>query len=135
MQVTGGNGLVDLLITSNSPNRCYTVLKFKNKQIDFLALGSGSRTNKAEQLVAMSLPQILKLRITGLHNLGTIEEWIEGDIHQQLRSYVTGATVQAGRAGMTFRAYAVVIIGSRHIIIREMDSEGEWIGGSRLIQM
>ena len=65
MQVSGGDGLVDLLITSNSPNGCYTVLEFKNKQIDYLALEGSSRTDKAEQLVAMSLPQILNLQITG----------------------------------------------------------------------
>jgi hypothetical protein len=53
MQGSGQPGLVDLLIESDE---CYTVVEFKNIQIDFLILESNSRTDKAEQLVAMTLP-------------------------------------------------------------------------------
>ena len=42
--------------------------------------------------------------------------------------------MRADSVGERFRAYAAVIIGSRHILIREMDHKGEWTGGWRLIQ-
>ena len=96
----------DLLIESKHG---YTVVEFKNFQIDYLVLKG---TNKAKQLMAMSLTQILELRINSKHHPRGMEEWLEGEVRQQLRSYVTGATVRANGANKTFRAYAVVIIGA-----------------------
>jgi len=134
MQGNGQRGLVDFLVESDPPNRRYTMIEFKNIQIDYLDLRGDSRADKAEQLVAMSWPQILKLRIIrSNYHPNTIEEWLEGQIHEQLRSYVTSPTVRAESIGKNFRAYAVVIIGSRHILIREMDNNGEWKGDSRLV--
>jgi len=126
-------GLIDMVITSNPPKGRYTVIEFKNIQIDYLDLQGYMRIDKAKQLVDMSLPQILKLRIKGIHHPGPIEEWLEGDIREQLSKYVTSATVREDSMGNTFRAYAVVIIGSRHILIREMDDMGKWKGVSRLV--
>jgi len=122
----------DLLIESKHG---YTVVEFKNLQINYLVLKGGSRTNKAKRLVAMSLTQILELRINSKHHPRGMEEWLEGEVRQQLRSYVTGAAVRANGANKTFRAYAVVIIGARHILIRDMDREGEWIGDWRLTEL
>jgi hypothetical protein len=130
MQGSGQPGLVDLLIESDE---YYTVVEFKNIPIEFLDLNGNSHTDKAEQLVAMTLPQILKLAIKSKFRAGTIKKWLEKDIYQQLRSYVTGATVRSGGADKIFRAYAVVIIGSRHILIREMNRSGEWTGEGQLI--
>ena len=50
--------VVDLLIEES--DECYTVVELKNIPIDFLILRGNSRTDAAEQLVAMTLPQILK---------------------------------------------------------------------------
>jgi len=119
-----------LLIESNPPRNCFTVLEIKNIQIDYLVL-KGTRTDKAKQLVAMSLAQILKLGLKSENHPPSMEKWLEGDvICKQLRSYVTSATV---RAKEKVRAYMVVIIGSRHILIREMDGEGEWTGDWKLV--
>jgi len=127
---TGQVGFVDLLIESNPPRNCFTVLEIKNMQIDYLVL-KGTRTDKAKQLVALSLTQILKLGLKSENHPPTVEKWLEGDvIRKQLRSYVTSATV---RAKEKVRVYMVVIIGSRHILIREMDGEGEWTGDWKLV--
>jgi len=101
------------------------LVEFKNIPIRFLGLNGNSRTDKAEQLVAMTLPQILKLPINSEFHAGTIKKWLERDIYQQLRSYVTGAAVRSCGVDKIFRAYAVVIIGSRHILICEMNRSGE----------
>jgi len=129
MQGSGQPGLVNLLIESDE---YYTVVEFKNIPIEFLDLNGNSRTEKVEQLV-MTLPQILKLAIKSKFRAGTIKKWLEKDIYQQLRSYVTGATVRSDGADKIFRAYAVVIIGSRHIHIREMNCSGDWAGEGQLI--
>jgi len=127
------------LITSNPPKGRYTVIEFKNIQIKFLDLQGYKLEDKAKHLVDMSLPQILKLRITGKYFPGPIENRLvedirnEGDIHKQLREYVTSKTVKEDSEGRTFRAFAVVIIGSRHILIREMDKMGKWKSPSRLV--
>ena len=118
-----------MLIESNN---CYTVLEMKNVQIDYVVL-KGDREDKAKQLVDMSLTQILKLGVKGgFHGSTTIEDWLEGDkIREQLCSYVTSPTVKAKEK---VRAYMVVIIGSRHILIREMDGEGKWTGDWKLVR-
>ena len=41
--------------------------------------------------------------------------------------------MRADSVGERFRAYAAVIIGSRHILIHEMDEMGKWKGVSRLV--
>ena len=130
MQDTGTLGFVDLLIESNPPRNCFTVLEIKNMQIDYVDL-RGSPRYKAAQLVAMSLTEILKLGLTSNFHPPTVEEWLEGDkIRKQLYSYVAGPTVEAKEK---VHAYMVVIIGSRHILIREMDGEGEWTGDWKLV--
>jgi len=114
MQGSGRPGLVDLLIKSDPPNHCYTVIEFKNIQIDYFVLEGDSNTDKAE-LVTMYLTQILKLLINSKFHPDTMEEWLEGDVHQQFAQML-----QAHGAGRRRRQE---IIGSRHILIREMDRE------------
>ena len=128
---TGQVGFVDLLIESNPPRNRFTVLELKNVQIDYLDL-RGKCIDKAKQLVDMSLTQILKLGVKGnFHGNTNIEDWLEGDkIREQLCAYVSSPTV---RAKAKVRAYMVVIIGSRHILTREMDGEGKWDGGWKLV--
>jgi len=122
------DGFIDLLIESN--NYC-TVLEMKNLQTDYVVL-DGDCEDKAKQLVDMSLTQILKLKVESDFHPPTVEEWLEGDkIRKQLYSYVAGPTVEAKEK---VRAYMVVIIGSRHILIREMDRKGKWTGDWKLVQ-
>jgi hypothetical protein len=121
---------------------CYTLIEFKNIQISYLGLNGEDIFNKAKQLEAMELNQILGLKFkdnkwrTGI----TILDWIDGkrkasisgNVRKQLQSYIAGETVQKEIIGKRFRAFAAIIIGSRHILVHEMDRHGKWVGEFQL---
>jgi hypothetical protein len=94
--------------------------------------------DKAEQLEAMGLHKILQLNFDCKFRSGTIGNWIDGNdpqsesVREQLRSYVKGPTVQEEIADKNFRAFVVVIVGSRHILVREMDRHGNWVSEFQL---
>jgi hypothetical protein len=101
----------------------------------------GEDIDKAKQLEAMGLKQILGLKFKGDQNRsGTIRNFIDGNqkslksglVRKQLQSYVTSSTVQKEIADKNFRAFAVVIVGSRQILMREMDRHGKWVAGFQL---
>ena len=84
----------------------------------------------------MGLNQILRLKFKDdLYRSGTIQNWIDGRgysknsgaVRKQLKSYITGPTVQKEIADKNFRAFAVVIVGLRQILVREMDRYGNWV--------
>jgi hypothetical protein len=120
----------------------YTLIEFKNIQISYLGLDGEDIFNKAKQLEAMELNQILGLKFkddkwqTGM----TICDWIDGkcealisgNVRKQLQSCIAGKTVQKEIVGKKFRAFAVIIIGSRHILVHEMDRHGKWVGEFQL---
>jgi hypothetical protein len=136
---TNNKGFVDLLITDKKNH--YTVIEFKNIPIRYLEL-MGEENDKAGQLEAMRLDEILELKFKGdKFRSGTIQNWIDegkcyysnsGKVPKQLQSYVKGPTVQEEIAGKDFRALAVVIVGSRQILVREMDRDGNWVSEFRL---
>ena len=89
----------------------------------------------------MKLNEILGLKFKGdKFRTGTIRNWIDGkgsgpksgDVRKQLHSYVTGPTVQEEIADKNFRAFVVVIVGSRQILVREMDRHGNWVNKFQL---
>jgi hypothetical protein len=90
----------------------------------------------------MRLHKILELNFKGdKFRSGTIHNWIDGEksndemsgsVRKQLRSYILGPTVQTEIAGKNFRAFAVVIVGSRQILVREMDRRGDWVNEFQL---
>jgi hypothetical protein len=98
--------------------------------------------DKAEQLKAMGLHKILELNFKGdKFRSGTIHNWIDGEksndeisgsVRKQLQSYILGCTVQKEIADKNFRAFAVVIVGSRQILVREMDKHGNWVSEFQL---
>jgi hypothetical protein len=85
----------------------------------------------------MGLHKILELNFKGdKFRSGTIHNWIDGEqsndeisgsVRKQLQSYILGGTVQKEITGKNFRAFAVVIVGSRQILVREMDRRGDWV--------
>ena len=137
---TNKKGFVDLLITDNKNH--YTVIEFKNIQIPYLGLEGEEDIDKAQQLEAMRLNEILRLKFKGdKFRSGTIRNWIDGrrgkdpksgEVRKQLKSYITGTTVKEEIVGKDFRGFAVVIIGSRQILVREMDRDGNWVSEFRL---
>jgi hypothetical protein len=89
----------------------------------------------------MKLKEILGLKFEGdKFRTGTIRNWIDGkgrglksgDVRKQLRSYITGDTVQKEIRDKNFRAFAVVIVGSRQVLVREMDRHGNWVNEFQL---
>jgi hypothetical protein len=107
-----------------------------------LGLIRGDIIDKAKQLETMGLHKILELNFERCKfRSGTIGNWIDGEngndpnsgiVREQLRSYIRGSTVQKEIAGKNFRAFVVVIVGSRQILVREMDSHGNWVNEFQL---
>jgi hypothetical protein len=104
-----------------------------------LGLTRGDDIAKAKQLEAMGLHEILELNFERCKfRSGTIGNWIDGNdpqseiVREQLRSYIRGSTVQEEIAGKNFRAFVVVIVGSRQILVREMDKHGNWVNEFQL---
>ncbi|KIX10454.1 uncharacterized protein Z518_01537 [Rhinocladiella mackenziei CBS 650.93] len=136
-KVTTSAGFVDLLITNNQ--NLYTLIEFKNIQIPCLKLDGEQNIDKAEQLEAMNLTKILGLKFKDdKYRTGTIRNWIDGrgskpgSVCKQLQSYIAGPTVQKEIVDKNFRAFVVVIVGSRQILVREMDRNGNWVGNFQL---
>ena len=137
---TKNKGFVDLLITDKKNH--YTVIEFKNIPVRYLDLMGEENIDKAEQLEAMRLNEILKLKFKGdKFRSGTIQNWIDdgeccdsnsGKVRKQLQSHVKGFTVQDEIAGKDFRAFVVVIVGLRQILVREMDRDGNWVSEFQL---
>ena len=77
----------------------------------------------------MTLKEILQLRfINDQSRSGTIHDWLDGEVRDQLQSYIMGTTVQAEiKSKKRFRAFAVVILGSRQILMREIGRDGMWV--------
>jgi hypothetical protein len=118
-------------------------MEFKNIQIPFLGVTGAYDIDKADKLKAMGLHEILELNFKGdRYRSGTIHNWIDGkqsndeksgSVRKQLQSYILGRTVQEEIAGhKNFRAFAVVIVGSRQILVREMDRRGSWVNEFQL---
>jgi hypothetical protein len=106
-----------------------------------LGLEGERNIDKAEKLEAMRLNGVLGLKFKGdKFRTGTIRNWIDGkgsgpksgEVRKQLHSYITGPTVQAEVADRSFRAFAAVIVGSRQILVREMDRHGNWVNNFQL---
>jgi hypothetical protein len=71
---------------------------------------------------------ILQLRFNSKEQFkqGTIGSWAKEHESRQLRDYVTGTTVKQllKDGSVELRAYLVIIVGSRHIVLWDMDKEG-----------
>ena len=111
-------------------------MDFKNIQIPYLGLNGKENIDKAKQLEAMELNEILRLKFNGdKFRSGTIQNWIDGksystksgQVRKQLQSHILGPVVQKEIADKDFRAFVVVIVGSRQILVREMNRDGDWV--------
>jgi hypothetical protein len=89
----------------------------------------------------MKLDEILGLKFKGdKSRTRTIRNWIDGggsdaksgEVRKQLHSSITRPTVQEEIADKNFRAFTAVIVGSRQILVREMDKHGNWVNEFQL---
>ncbi|KIX06167.1 uncharacterized protein Z518_04141 [Rhinocladiella mackenziei CBS 650.93] len=129
---------VDLLITTKK--NTYTLIEFKNIQLPYLGL-DGDNSDRAKQLETMGLEENLGLRFKkDKFRSGTIRNRVDGrgrsqnsgNVRKQLQSYIKGPSVQREITDKNFRAFAVIIVGSRQILVREMDRHGKWVSGIKL---
>jgi hypothetical protein len=109
------------------------ITEWKALQIDFLDIslakeGEDVRLRKAETLSNMTVDQVLGIKFARYdhHPSGkSIKEWVEGKAQvgskespaEQLKRYLSDLVVEG------IRAYLIVVVGSRKILIWEMDVE------------
>jgi hypothetical protein len=86
-----------------------------------------------------NLSDILQLRFckNDVYHQGTIQEWVVGNAASQLRDYIQSDNVmrQVNDGGLKLRAHLVIIVGSRHILLWDMDKEGNLAGEPHLVGM
>ena len=125
---------MDLVVSSRNH---LIVMEFKVIRIDFLAIGNASgRLAKAKALKELEVGQVLDLKFEkkDVHRQRmTIREWIEQDVRPQLKDYVTSLEVKERIEERGLRAHLVLIVGSRQILIQDMDEDGAWIEGPMLV--
>lgn len=118
-------GRVDLLVELP---RYFILLEWK---VDFLDVGkSCGRELKAKTLSELYFDEVLGLKFNGreLNRNGAIEEWIRKKVTPQLQSYVVSVEAKKQRGDRKFHAHLLLVVGSRHILIRDMDEKGNWTG-------
>ncbi|PUU82635.1 hypothetical protein B9Z19DRAFT_1120395 [Tuber borchii] len=123
----GTPGLVNLIITSS---RYCIITVWKSIPIDFVDLGpAGTLEQKAHCLSTLDVQAVLKLKFSKCkkYKKGTIQSWIKKEVTAQLKSYIKSAEVQELVQDRLLQAYLILIIGSRKILVWEMDIGGKWI--------
>jgi hypothetical protein len=85
------------------------------------------------------LGEILRLKFASWdkHHRGTIKSWIMENDGPQLRDYVKSDYVQqqVEKQSLELRAHLVIIVGSRHILLWDMEKEGDLAAQPRLVEV
>ena len=105
-------------------------------QLDYLAIGKTShRISKAKALQELDVDQVLDLEFaeTDTHRKGkTIRSWIRESVLGQLKDYVTSNEVKDKLGERKLWAHLVLIVGSRQIVIWDLDENGALMGEPKL---
>lgn len=96
---------------------------------------SRDRELKAKTLSGLYVDEVLGLKFNKRekYRKGTIEEWIEEMVTAQLQSYVASVEVKEQCGDREFHAHLVLVAGSRHISVSDMDEKGNWVGEPVLV--
>lgn len=141
MQLDLTKGRIDLLF--QIPGRLI-VTEWKCYRISFLDIQVDGNRNanvvaKLKTLRDYKLPEILKLRFCtwDRHHQGTIESWVMGNDGPQLKDYIKSTNVQQlmEERSLELQAHLVIIVGSRHILLWDMDKEGNLAAEPHLVQV
>jgi hypothetical protein len=93
---------------------------------------------KADILRGYELSEILQLKFIpqDQYHQGTILNWVHNDAHQ-LRDYINSQEVKKlmENGGLELRAHLVIIVGSRHILLWDMNEDGNLTNEPRLVGM
>ena len=94
---------------------------------------------KADALRLYGLPDILQLKFSSsdVRHHGTIESWVMEKEAPQLKGYIKSAEVQQQleKQSLQLKAHFVIVVGSRHILLWDMDEEGNLAPEPRLVAM
>ncbi len=87
---------------------------------------------KAAALSKYTLQDILKLKFTKDDQFRpgkTIQKWIKDTVAPQLKQYITSEEVmkKVTDGGFSLQAHLVIVVGSRHILIWDMDCNGDLV--------
>ncbi|KAF9339225.1 hypothetical protein BGZ91_006667 [Linnemannia elongata] len=136
---SGTPGRIDMLV-SVPLRKQLLVLEWKSIQIDYIRIGSGSRLQRANVLA--EVPDAagvldLKFRNDKFRAGQTIKEWVLSgpkggngpSPQEQLREYVQSPEISRWKKdGYTITPVLVVVVGSRHILLWNLD--GDTLDGS-----
>ena len=93
---------------------------------------------KAAILYNYKLSQILQIKFGTWDKFhqGTIQQWVV-TIAGQLRDYIMSpqVTQRVLNEGLEMRAHLVIIVGSRHILLWDMDKDGNLAAKPHLVGM
>lgn len=139
-RASGRAGRADLIL----PLRHHLIVsEWKVAQIDFLDIPvpnvqKPNRSEKASILSEYTLPQVLQLKYVlsdKFHKGWTMQMLMEKEAAPQLKDYIqSNEVVEKLKGGkLLLRAFMVLVVGSRHILVQEMGSNGEIIGMAELL--
>ncbi len=106
-------------------------MEWKAARIDYLAISvpNPSREAKALALSKYALQDVLKLKFKkqDKYRAGkTIQQWVKAEA-ARLKEYVSSKEVvkmATSGEGLSLRAHMVIIVGSRHVLVWDMDGDG-----------
>jgi len=109
------------------------VTEWKVIPLEFLDLQAGdmaTESEKAKLLENLGVAEILNLKFHRREKFkkGTIQSWLKKDVKAQLKSYICTPEISKLVVNRRFHAYLVLVVGSRKILVWEMDTKGNWIG-------
>ncbi|KAH0564824.1 hypothetical protein GP486_001784 [Trichoglossum hirsutum] len=133
-------GRVDLLLHLHQH---LIVTEWKVIRIDFLDIPVSSHRQptpeaKASALNEYTLQQILQLKFNRRDHFRrgqTLERWIKQWIAPQLKDYIMSPEVKqlVEDEGLVMRAHLVVVVGSRHILLWDMNEDGNLVDEPNLV--
>ena len=93
------------------------------------------RRKKASVLSTYSLNKVLGINFgkNEKFRAGELREWIIDEAAPQLKSQIMSEEVQKQLKGLSLKASIVVIIGSRQILVWDMDADGNLMGEPDLV--
>ncbi|KIX05369.1 uncharacterized protein Z518_06241 [Rhinocladiella mackenziei CBS 650.93] len=132
------NGRIDLIL--QVPGQLI-VTEWKFYRINFLDIEGVDRyatLAKADILRNYDLSKILELKFAtwDIHHQGTIGSWVMANEARQLRDYIKSTEIQqkVEKDSLELQAHFVIVVGSRHILLWDMDKEGNLAAEPRLVQ-
>jgi hypothetical protein len=94
------------------------------------------REKKASVLSTYSLNKVLDINFgkNDKFRVGKLKEWIIDSVAPQLKSQIMSEEVQKElEDGLSLKAQIVIVIGSRQILVWDMDADGKLVGEPDLV--